>query len=355
MTSLQKVVLGTPPAAVDGDTVRVANTKTNANVDVLNAQATLTSAAGITAPSALTAAHIGKRVNIALAAAGAVNMPPANSGSADSVVLVRNIGTTAVSLPAAVGAGDTVALSKLNPGEAALMDTDGVHAWTVVTRGRTNSDNEVVNGTLTTWGTAFLSGGLSVTGAAAFAARPTFNGNTPLDSGNAAITGAVMYFAMSAAPAGFLKANGALVSRTTYAALFAAIGTSYGAGDGSTSFGLPDLRGTFVRSWDDSKGVDSGRALGSAQAQNLPPHSHLIPIGWDGNNFWGNGGTPAYGDLIAQNGGPASGGSVIQNMAGLWNNQGTTNIRQAYSRTDANSITGELRPANVALLACIKF
>ncbi|WP_087754122.1 tail fiber domain-containing protein [Paraburkholderia caledonica] len=164
MTSLQKVVLGTPPSAVDGDTVRVANTKANANVDVLNTQAALTSATGITAAQALTAANIGKRINIALAAAGVINLPSASTCAADNVLLLRNIGTTVVTLAITAGSGDTIALSKLNPGEAALMDTDGVHAWTVLMRGRTNSDNEIVNGNCTVNGNETVGGTLSVTG-----------------------------------------------------------------------------------------------------------------------------------------------------------------------------------------------
>lgn len=79
-------------------------------------------------------------------------------------------------------------------------------------------------------------------------------------------TGGVIYFANGIPPFGWLKANGAAVSRTVYANLFAAIGTTYGAGDGRTTFNLPDLRGEFIRGWDDGRRVDAGRALGSAQA-----------------------------------------------------------------------------------------
>ena len=82
----------------------------------------------------------------------------------------------------------------------------------------------------------------------------------------AAPTGSVYTFAGSTVPTGWLKCNGALLSRTTYASLFAVIGTTYGAGDGSTTFALPDLRGEFVRGADDGRGVDAGRTLGSAQA-----------------------------------------------------------------------------------------
>ena len=82
----------------------------------------------------------------------------------------------------------------------------------------------------------------------------------------AAPVGSVYTFAGTAVPVGWLKCNGALLSRTTYASLFAVIGTTYGAGDGSTTFALPDLRGEFVRGADDGRGVDAGRVFGSAQS-----------------------------------------------------------------------------------------
>lgn len=77
--------------------------------------------------------------------------------------------------------------------------------------------------------------------------------------------GAVECFARAAAPGGWLACDGAAVSRTTYADLFAAIGTAFGAGDGSTTFTLPDLRGEFVRGLDSGRGVDAARVLGTAQ------------------------------------------------------------------------------------------
>ena len=78
--------------------------------------------------------------------------------------------------------------------------------------------------------------------------------------------GLIGAFARTTAPTGWLKANGAAVSRTAYSDLFAAIGTTFGAGDGVNTFNLPDLRGEFLRGWDDGRGVDSGRSLGSQQA-----------------------------------------------------------------------------------------
>jgi microcystin-dependent protein len=134
--------------------------------------------------------------------------------------------------------------------------------------------------------------------------------------------GDVAFFAMSTAPNGWLKANGALVSRTTYAALFAAIGTTYGAGDGSTTFALPDLRGEFLRGLDDGRGVDSGRGMGTAQAQAIQSHTHTVNSG--------SGQVTDYGGNLA-----------------------TTNNFVTAPATSAAGGT-ETRPRNVALLACIK-
>lgn len=101
-------------------------------------------------------------------------------------------------------------------------------------------------------------------------------------------SGAVLYFSGRTAPAGWLKANGAAVSRTAYAALFAAIGTTYGAGDGRSTFNLPDLRAEFIRGWDDGRGVDVGRVFGSAQAHALQSHQHGLAMAADaaGDDLW---------------------------------------------------------------------
>ena len=90
------------------------------------------------------------------------------------------------------------------------------------------------------------------------------------------VAGMVAAFAMSVAPAGWLECDGAAVSRVAYAALFAAIGTVYGAGDGATTFKLPDLRGEFLRGWDHGRGVDAGRAIASAQGSQNLAHVHQV-------------------------------------------------------------------------------
>lgn len=86
--------------------------------------------------------------------------------------------------------------------------------------------------------------------------------------------GRIGTFAMATPPPGWFRANGAAVSRTVYAALFAKIGTSYGAGDGVSTFNLPDPRGKFIRVLDDGRGIDAGRVLGSSQADETRSHNH---------------------------------------------------------------------------------
>ena len=135
-------------------------------------------------------------------------------------------------------------------------------------------------------------------------------------------TGSVFWFAASTPPQGMLVCDGAAVSRTTYAELFAIIGLTFGAGDGSTSFNLPDLRGEFIRGWDAGRGVDDGRSMGSSQSDELAAHSHSFELqsGTEANGPHGNTGGPH-----------ASTQFVTGSSGGV-----------------------ETRPRNVALLPCIK-
>lgn len=98
------------------------------------------------------------------------------------------------------------------------------------------------------------------------------------------LAGMVATFARDTPPTGWLKANGAAVSRTTYAALFAAIGTTFGAGDGNTTFNLPDVRGYFLRIWDDGRGIDAGRAFGTIQSGQNASHTHTASTTADGGH-----------------------------------------------------------------------
>jgi microcystin-dependent protein len=101
-------------------------------------------------------------------------------------------------------------------------------------------------------------------------------------------TGTILPFTGTAIPAGFLACDGAAVSRTQYAALFAIVGVSFGQGDQITTFNVPDLRGRFLRGVDGSAGNDpdkvsrtasgaggaTGNAIGSFQASAFASHVH---------------------------------------------------------------------------------
>jgi phage-related tail fiber protein len=83
--------------------------------------------------------------------------------------------------------------------------------------------------------------------------------------------GSIHYFAASTPPASFLVCNGSSLSRAEYSELFAVIGTTYGNVD-SSHFNLPDLRGEFIRGWDNGRGIDSTRVFGSSQSDTLRPN-----------------------------------------------------------------------------------
>ena len=87
--------------------------------------------------------------------------------------------------------------------------------------------------------------------------------------------GAIIPWTTTTIPDGWLECNGQAVSRTGFSELFAKIGTTFGAGNGSTTFNVPDLRGEFIRGWDHGRGVDSGRAFGSGQADIFKAHNHV--------------------------------------------------------------------------------
>jgi microcystin-dependent protein len=158
---------------------------------------------------------------------------------------------------------------------------------------------------------------------------------TQSSGGGGLPAGAIAHFAMNTPPTGWLKANGAIISRTTYAALFAAIGTTYGAGDGTTTFRLPDLRGEFLRGWDDGRGVDTARSLGSAQADALQSHDHRT-LHMASFNKWG------YGDGVDD---------IYINTTIV----GGSQLQWSKTSPPYNASTGtETRPRNIALLVCIK-
>lgn len=154
----------------------------------------------------------------------------------------------------------------------------------------------------------------------------------------AAPVGKFAWFDEVVAPAGWLKRNGAAVSRTAYARLFAKIGTRYGAGDGFNTFNLPDSRGEFVRCLDDGRGINPGRTIGSLEMDALQGHQHrvLATVQSGGQYTQWNGSVGNF----------ATGSVETAMIAKNMESDGTNGVPR---------ISNETRPRNIALLACIKF
>lgn len=159
------------------------------------------------------------------------------------------------------------------------------------------------------------------------------------------MAGQIAYCAAGVIPSGWLECNGAAISRATYSTLFASIGTNYGAGDGATTFNLPDLRGEFLRGADRGRGVDAGRAVGSAQGdaiRNIAGSVYGYAMGLAGGNLQPSGAfgaTAAGAGLVQQGSGLAAAGAVVLNI-------------------DASKVVptaAENRPRNVAVLTIIKY
>lgn len=135
-------------------------------------------------------------------------------------------------------------------------------------------------------------------------------------------TGMWAPYSGDAAPTGWLLCDGTAVSRTLYSALYGVLGTKHGAGDGTTTFNLPDMRGMFVRGHDAGAGHDpeassrtaaaaggnTGDAIGSLQGDEVGTHGHGVT-------------DPTHEHALGAN--PRLPGSSGTAMAGLWNNGGS--------------------------------
>lgn len=184
--------------------------------------------------------------------------------------------------------------------------------------------------------------------------------STPGGSGGVPV-GTVFYHATNVTPVGYLEANGAQVSRTAYAALFAAIGTTYGIGNGSTTFTLPDLRGEFIRGWDDSRGVDTGRTIGTWQKGSFiaggagPRGDGIIPFVTAASGTLMPALTNSLGwDLLTNTVYAANYPSTV--MVNNSNDNSATNLNlTAVSDNAGDYAYGVSRPRNVALMPIIKY
>ena len=188
--------------------------------------------------------------------------------------------------------------------------------------------------------------------------------------------GKVVAFARSSAPSGFLKCNGAAVSRTTYATLYAAIGTTFGSGDGSTTFNVPDLRGEFVRGWDDARGIDSGRTFGSWQDGQNVSHTHTGTTNsdahthtWSGTSssagahthtitdLGGNGQNEVQSKPSASDELTTTRDYVVPSAGAHTHTVSGTTSSDSHTHTMTTEASGgtEVRVRNRALLYCIKY
>lgn len=191
------------------------------------------------------------------------------------------------------------------------------------------------------------------------ATSPTFKGNAIWHDGNPAFAGMVAAFDRSTAPTGWLKCNGALLNRTAYPNLDAAIycgdlnnataewgyrtnSTDTVRSTTGTHIRLRDYRGEFIRGLDDGRGIDSGRSMWSAQGQAVQTHGHNVSDPLHTHNNVGGAGAVGSGTLYAGQ----SANSYV--MAG--------SVNAATGITIPSTGNGpETRPRNQAALICIKY
>ena len=169
------------------------------------------------------------------------------------------------------------------------------------------------------------------------------NGNVQL--GNlVAIPGENKYFALNTPPDGYLVCNGANVSRETYADLFAVIGTTFGAGDGSTTFNIPDLRDRYII------GANTN-ALGTQIAEQLPNIKGSISA---------ISALSTAGIFATSGSGALTGSSenTVQDFRADLTAGGIRSSSLVFNASSSNSVyknSGKVYPLSLALLPCIKY
>ena len=165
-------------------------------------------------------------------------------------------------------------------------------------------------------------------------------------------SGAVFCIAVATVPSDYLECNGAAVSRTTYSALFAVIGTAYGAGNGSSTFNVPDLRGEFIRGFDNGKGTDpepGGRSIATAQSDQNKAHNHTATSGVT---------DPGHTHVFSSNNSDSGDGNTLNDRSNEPNTRTMTSSSNgtgiSVSTTIANDGGTENRPRNISMMYVIK-
>ncbi len=159
-------------------------------------------------------------------------------------------------------------------------------------------------------------------------------------------TGTVITHAAASAPTGFLECDGAAVSRSTYAALFAVIATTYGIGNGSTTFNLPDARGLVM--------VGAGAHGTMTRANGTAYNGGMVGASRNDQfqGFWQN---VQKGDIFVGGSGPTRSAFVGDTAAGLADSDFIYAKTFSSDGTNGTPRTGnETRPAEIAFLICIK-
>lgn len=162
--------------------------------------------------------------------------------------------------------------------------------------------------------------------------------------------GCIMPFAGTSAPTSWVACDGSAISRSTYATLFAAIGTTWGSGDGSTTFNVPDLRGMFLRgTGTNATGSSSGAAgpsVGSYVADTFQGHYHSVSDPGHSHTY-----------VLISSGPTIAGGSGVNDTTGNTGTSTTGLTVTAPSNDGTNGVprTGtETKPKNYGVLYIIK-
>ncbi len=154
--------------------------------------------------------------------------------------------------------------------------------------------------------------------------------------------GIVMSFAGATAPEGWLLCDGSAVSRSTYSALFDVIGTTYGAGDGSTTFNVPDLSGKVIIgvSGTHALGTNGGEETHTLLTAELPAHTHEVPQHGHANTITAT--TPTLTHSVTQ---PA----FTYSRAGTNNSKYSLNAAGGLGGYNTNSNAAASRSTNAAV------
>lgn len=155
-------------------------------------------------------------------------------------------------------------------------------------------------------------------------------------NGNQIPTGTILPFAGSTIPSGFLACNGAAVSRTTYSALYSAIGTTYGTGDGSTTFNLPSVEDNRFLEFSSTRGAKKDAGLpnitGYAAFRIRSDGTNAVAAGW-GGAFTATGDSARYFDNTQASAGDVTTHQLTLNASGSSSVYGNSTTVQPKSLT----------------------